>query len=187
MVKKTNPPSEPDFNQGHSSKEEPLWISEDMLDDQPEDTRERGHLLRGELWRLFSPMFLHGSIDHLISNCFALYTLGIACEHMLSFMQAGIVYFFSGLCGSLLSVLFQPGPSVGASGAIFGLMALVVVFLYKYQKSFFIRDRRIGTVIGAWGYIQLYLDSSLPMLTTLPTLGALLEVVLGCYFSSHIC
>jgi rhomboid protease GluP len=62
--------------------------------------------------------------------------MGIACEHALRFKQFGIVYFFSGFCGSLLSVMVQPGPSVGASGAIFGLMAFIVVFLYKYQKSF---------------------------------------------------
>lgn len=112
---------------------------------------EREHLLQGEIWRLFSPMFLHGSVDHLIGNCIALYILGIACEHALSFWQTAIVYGFSGLCGSLLSVAMQPGPSVGASGAIFGLMALIVVFLYKYQNSFFIRDRRIGFVIAVWG------------------------------------
>ena len=42
---------------------------------------ERDHLLHGEVWRLFSPMFLHGSFDHLVGNCFALYVLGIASEH----------------------------------------------------------------------------------------------------------
>ncbi len=112
---------------------------------------ERTHLLQGEVWRLLSPVFLHGSLDHLIGNCLALYILGIACEHALGFMQMGIVYLFSGFCGSLLSAIAQPGPSVGASGAIFGLMGILVVFLYKYQHLFFIRDRRIGFVIAVWG------------------------------------
>lgn len=112
---------------------------------------ERGHLLHGEIWRLFSAMFLHGSLEHLLGNCLALYVLGVACEQALSFAQAGLVYLCAGLCASLLSVLMQPGPSVGASGAIFGLMAAIVVFLYRYQHCFFIRDRRIGGVIAAWG------------------------------------
>lgn len=117
---------------------------------------EREHLLHGEVWRLFSPLFLHGSIDHLVGNCFALYVLGIASEHALGFIQFGVIYFFSGFCGSLLSVMVQPGPSVGASGAIFGLMALLVLFLYRYQKSFSIRDRRIGFVVAAWGLYTIF-------------------------------
>ncbi|WP_103666540.1 rhomboid family intramembrane serine protease [Pseudanabaena sp. BC1403] len=132
---------------------------------------ERSHLFRGELWRLFSPMFLHGSLDHLIGNCFALYVLGIACEHALRFRQFGIVYFFSGFCGSLLSVMVQPGPSVGASGAIFGLMAFIVVFLYKYQKSFFIRDRRIGFVIAAWGLFTIVFGFLTPYIDNFAHIG----------------
>jgi rhomboid protease GluP len=132
---------------------------------------ERSHLFRGELWRLFSPMFLHGSLDHLIGNCFALYVLGIACEHALRFRQFGIVYFFSGFCGSLLSVMVQPGPSVGASGAIFGLMAFIVVFLYKYQKSFFIRDRRIGFVIAAWGLLTIVFGFLSPYIDNFAHIG----------------
>lgn len=112
---------------------------------------ERERLLSGEIWRLVTPMVLHGSIDHLIGNCLALYVLGMACEHVLSLPQVGVIYLVSGICGSLLSVLAQPGPSVGASGAIFGLMAATVVFLYRYQKAFYVRDHRIGFVIAAWG------------------------------------
>ncbi|MCX5933204.1 MAG: rhomboid family intramembrane serine protease [Pseudanabaena sp. LacPavin_0818_WC45_MAG_42_6] len=132
---------------------------------------ERSHLFRCELWRLFSPMFLHGSLDHLIGNCFALYVMGIACEHALRFKQFGIVYFFSGFCGSLLSVMVQPGPSVGASGAIFGLMAFIVVFLYKYQKSFFIRDRRIGFVIAAWGLLTIVFGFLSPYIDNFAHIG----------------
>jgi rhomboid protease GluP len=190
-------PPKKDRNQEGDPEEEPLSITDEMLEDLPSNSKidfergmsylppltlalitanivvfmwqiaagaltsqeaiiaagalERGHLLRGEVWRLFSPIFLHGNLDHLIGNCFALYVLGIACEHALGLKQTGMAYFFSGLCGSLFSVISQPGPSVGASGAIFGLMSLIVVFLYKYQKSFFIRDRRIGFVIATWG------------------------------------
>ncbi|MBM0745607.1 rhomboid family intramembrane serine protease (plasmid) [Phormidium sp. CLA17] len=132
---------------------------------------EREHLLRGEVWRLFSPMFLHGSLDHLFGNCFALYILGITCEHALGFIQSGIVYFLSGFCGSLLSIMVQPGPSVGASGAIFGLMALVVVLFYRYQKSFFIRDRRIGFVIAAWGLYTIFIGFLTPFIDNFAHIG----------------
>jgi rhomboid protease GluP len=228
VIKKADSTPNSDFNQESSSEEEPLWISEDMLADQPEDTRidfergmsyfppltlmlitanvavfvwqmtsdaleskeaiiasgalERGHLLQGEVWRLFSPMFLHGSADHLIGNCFALYILGIASEHALNFRQAGIAYFFSGLCGSLLSVIVQPGPSVGASGAIFGLMALVVVFLYKYRKSLFVRDRRIGTVIATWGLYTIVVGFLTPYVDNFAHIGGAIGGGIGMLF-----
>ena len=65
----------------------------------------------------------------------------------------------------------QPGPSVGASGAIFGLMAFIVVFLYKYQKSFFIRDRRIGFVIAAWGLLTIVFGFLSPYIDNFAHIG----------------
>jgi rhomboid protease GluP len=111
----------------------------------------RPELLQGEIWRLVSPMFLHGSFDHLIGNCLALYVLGLACEHAFGLPKTAIIYGLSGIVASILSVIMQPGPSVGASGAIFGLMGAIVVFFYKYQHEFMMRDRRTGNVIAAWG------------------------------------
>lgn len=217
MTKQTNPTPESNFDRQRLAKEEPMWISEDMLSDQPEDTRidfeqgmsyfppltlmlitanivvfiwqittgalesqeaiiasgalERGHLLQGELWRLVSPMFLHGSLSHLIGNCSALYILGIACEHVLSFRQAGMVYLFSGICGSLLSVIAQPEPSIGASGAIFGLMAFTVVFLYKHRQLLFVRDRRIGTVVAVWGLYTIAIGFLTPYVDNFAHIG----------------
>lgn len=112
---------------------------------------ERAHLLQGEVWRLLSATFLHGSFDHLLGNCLVLYILGIACEHALGSRQVLVVYLISALSGSLLSVALQSGPSVGASGAIFGLMGSAIVFLYRYQKFFVIRDQRLGFVLIMWG------------------------------------
>ena len=44
----------------------------------------------------------------------------------------------------------NPGPSVGASGAIFGVTGSIIVFLYKHQDHFYVRDKRIGWVLGFW-------------------------------------
>lgn len=132
---------------------------------------ERTRILQGEIWRLVSPMFLHGSVDHLVGNCMALYVLGMACEHALGLRKAGIVYLLAGLSGSLLSVFISPGPSVGASGAIFGLMGSVVMFLYRYQKAFFVRDRRIGFVIAAWGLYTIALGFLTPFVDNFAHIG----------------
>jgi len=115
----------------------------------------RANVLRGEAWRLLSAMFLHGGGDHLVGNCIVLYIVGMACEHALGLKRAAVVYFVSGLCGSILSVAMSPGPSVGASGAIFGLIGSVIVFLYKHQNAFYLRDKRIGFVLLIWAIYQI--------------------------------
>ena len=78
----------------------------------------RERVAAGEYWRLFSSMFLHGGVDHILGNCIVLYIVGMACEHALGFAQTAAVYFASAIGGSALSVALRPGPSVGASGAI---------------------------------------------------------------------
>jgi len=110
----------------------------------------RDNVLQGEAWRLFTPMFLHGSPDHLIGNMIALYILGMALEHAVGFSQMLLLYFVSGLTGSLASMALSPGPSVGASGAIFGVMAGVTIFLYTHQQRFHVRDKRISFVLIVW-------------------------------------
>ena len=127
----------------------------------------RPGLLNGEIWRLVTPMFLHGSADHLIGNCVALYVLGMACEHAVGGTKMIGVYFLSGITGALTSVALSPGPSVGASGAIFGLMAAVTAFLHHNDQLFRIRDKRIFGVLLAWaaytivtGFATPYVDNA---------------------------
>ena len=115
----------------------------------------RDRVLAGEWWRLVSATFLHAGWDHLLGNCLVLYVVGMACEHAFGFVRTAAVYFTSGLTGSLLSGALSPGPSVGASGAIFGLVAAVVVVLYRHQKRFYLRDKRIGFVLLVWAAYQI--------------------------------
>src|SRR5439155_11436932 len=86
--------------------------------------RARG---RGEYWRLMSATLLHGSLDHLVGNAIALFILGMVCEHAFGRGQLVVLYVASGLTGSLASLMTSPGPSVGASGAIFGLQSAAIV------------------------------------------------------------
>lgn len=110
----------------------------------------RALVLNGEIWRLVTPMFLHGGPDHLIGNMIALYVLGMACEHAVGSARMLGVYLLSGIAAALLSMALNPGPSVGASGAIFGLMGAVIVVLHRHQHRFYLRDKRIGGVLVAW-------------------------------------
>jgi rhomboid protease GluP len=83
---------------------------------------------------LISGIFMHGSMFHLIFNCYALYILGSQIESFLGKFKYAIIYFLGGLLGSLFSIIFNGNvASVGASGAIFGLMGALVYFGYHYR------------------------------------------------------
>ncbi|KAH1145419.1 hypothetical protein AAZX31_15G036600 [Glycine max] len=78
---------------------------------------------RHQVWRLFSCIWLHGGVVHLLANMLSLVFIGIRLEQEFGFVRIGFLYVISGFGGSLLSALFiQEGISVGASGALFGLL-----------------------------------------------------------------
>jgi membrane associated rhomboid family serine protease len=83
----------------------------------------------GEWWRLITAGFLHGSILHLIFNVYILWVIGSQLESIVRNIKFIIIYFVSLLGGSLASYLFSPfgSNSIGASGAIFGLMGAMLV------------------------------------------------------------
>lgn len=86
-------------------------------------------IVDGEWYRLITPMFLHANLMHLLFNSAALLSFGIETEMIFGKVRFLIIYFISGLCGSIGSFLWSPGVSVGASGAIFGLLGANLYFL----------------------------------------------------------
>ena len=88
----------------------------------------------GEYYRLLTGIFLHGSIWHLGFNCYALYSVGSQIENYLGRFKYIIIYLFAGIIGSLFSMSFSgTAASIGASGAIFGLMGALLYFGYYYR------------------------------------------------------
>lgn len=89
----------------------------------------------GEYYRLITSMFLHGNILHLAFNMYALYILGSQLEGVLGKVKYFIIYMVAGLSGSILSMMFNGASagSLGASGAIFGLMGALVYFGWHYR------------------------------------------------------
>lgn len=88
----------------------------------------------GEYYRLFTGIFLHGSILHLLFNCYALYIIGSQIENFLGRFKFLFIYLVSGISGALFSIIFGGNTaSIGASGAIFGLMGSLVYFGYHYR------------------------------------------------------
>jgi len=88
-----------------------------------------------EYYRLISSGFLHADIFHIAFNMYALYVLGSQLESYLGKCKYTIIYFFSLILGSLMSITFSgtSSYSIGASGAIFGIMGSLVAFGYYYR------------------------------------------------------
>ena len=88
----------------------------------------------GQYYRLLTGVILHGSIMHLLLNCYCLYVLGSQIESFLGKVKYFVIYLFSGIIGSLFSIIFGGSvASIGASGAIFGLMGALLYFGYFYR------------------------------------------------------
>lgn len=87
----------------------------------------------GEIYRLITSAFLHAGILHLGFNMYSLFIIGNQVETYLGKFKYLLVYLISALSGSLMSCLFTDGLSVGASGAIFGLLGSLLYFGYHYR------------------------------------------------------
>lgn len=93
----------------------------------------RYFIVHGEYYRLITGIFLHNGIIHLMCNMYSLYVIGPQLESFLGKVKYLIVYLLSGLAGSVLSIFFSNSFSVGASGAIFGLLGSLLYFGYHYR------------------------------------------------------
>ncbi|MCJ7649719.1 MAG: rhomboid family intramembrane serine protease [Candidatus Lokiarchaeota archaeon] len=93
-----------------------------------------------EIWRLLTSMFMHGDLSHLISNMFGLLLFGTYVEQSISKVKYLFIYIISGLIGNLFTLILYPSYiiSYGASGALFGIIGVVVVIIYFEGDRFFL-------------------------------------------------
>lgn len=93
-------------------------------------------IAEGQVWRLITPVFLHGGILHIGFNMYALFILGPGLERYFGHGRFFMLYFLSGYAGNVLSFMFSQAPSLGSSTAIFGLLAAQGVFVYRNREVF---------------------------------------------------
>ena len=92
--------------------------------------------LSGDWWRLFTYMFLHGSLLHIGFNMWCLWDLGKLCESLYGRWTFLFIYLITGVAGGVASIGWNPGVwSVGASGAIFGLAGALIASFYLGEFS----------------------------------------------------
>lgn len=95
------------------------------------------YVQNGEIYRLLTSMFLHADIMHIAFNMYALYLLGPIVERYYGKIRFILIYFISGILGSLFSCVFMSSSTfaIGASGAIFGLLGSIAYFTYYYRAT----------------------------------------------------
>ncbi len=93
-------------------------------------------IARGQLWRLITPVLLHGSIIHIGFNMYALYLFGPRLENNFGHWRFLALYLISGFAGNVFSMMFTEAPSLGSSTAIFGLLGAHGIFVYQNREFF---------------------------------------------------
>jgi rhomboid protease GluP len=128
------------------------------------------YIREGEVWRLLTPVFLHGSFLHIAFNMYGLFIFGPRLELRFGRVRFALLYFLSAFAGNVLSFLLTPNPSLGASTAIFGLLAAEGMYLIQNRELVGDRGRAqimniivvagynlligfVGTGIDNWGHI----------------------------------
>ncbi len=131
----------------------------------------RSYVQMGEVYRLITSAFLHENIFHLLMNMYALYIIGTQVETYLGKTKYLIVYLFSAITGSLLSCAMGVHWSLGASGAIFGLMGTLLYFGYHYRLYL---DSALKTQIVPLIILNLMLGFLIPNIDNAAHIGGLI-------------
>ena len=141
----------------------------------------------GQIWRLITPVFLHDSILpygllHIGFNMYALFLYGRGIEGRFGHWRFTLLYFLAGYAGNVFSFLFTPSPSLGASTAIFGLLAAEGMFVLQNRQLFGNRaGRALMNVVYIAG-INLLIGFSTSGVDNFGHLGGLLGGVLFTWF-----
>jgi rhomboid protease GluP len=132
-------------------------------------------IAEGQVWRLFSAMFLHIGLMHLAFNSYALFIQGVEVERLYGRPLFLVIYLLAGLWGSLFSFALGTGISAGASGAIFGLFGALIAYFVRHHEVFGAMGRQqLLSLLGVVG-LNLFLGFTNPGIDNLAHLGGLLS------------
>jgi rhomboid protease GluP len=137
-------------------------------------------LYYGAFWQLFTSMFVHASIFHLVGNMLFLLIFGLRGEEMFSLPEYLGIYILGGLAGNLLYLGLGPLgiPAVGASGAIFSMFAACVMY---DRRS--IRQSIVGGIAFAFFLFFMNIGENTNLLAHFG--GLVVGLVLGYIIASH--
>lgn len=141
--------------------------------------------VKHEYWRLLTAMFLHGdgtprgTLIHLLFNVMALYNIGRIYELLFGSKRFTLIYFVTGIAASITSWLHIQGSSVGASGAIFGVLGALVSSIQRSPR--FRNDRNARSILRQcvfWIIINVVIGFTIPQIDLAAHLGGLVAGLL---------
>jgi len=99
--------------------------------------KDNSLILQGQYWRFITPIFLHANALHIGLNMFNLVVLGVFLERLYGHLRFLLIYLLTGIISIIASFYFSPQEiSVGASGAIFGLVGAYSIFVLVHRRAF---------------------------------------------------
>lgn len=128
---------------------------------------------QGELYRLLSPTLVHHDLIHLAFNMYALYLIGPIVEGIWGSATFGAFYLLTAAAASTASFVLTPGDSVGASGAIFGLVGVLLAGTRVHNPILDRRARSIVPQLGSIVTINVVLGFLIPGIDNAAHLGGL--------------
>jgi len=143
-------------------------------------------ILQGQVWRLFTPIFLHGSIFHIAFNMYALFYLGRTLERYYRHWRFLVLFFLGGFAGNVISFMFSAHPSLGASTAIFGLLGAEGVLLYQNREIFGNMARQALSQVIMIAVINMIIGLSTPTIDIWGHIGGLIGGTLFAWFGGPI-
>ena len=141
-------------------------------------------IVRGQYWRLLTPIFLHIGIVHLLFNEYALAIFGREVENLFGTVRFAAIYLLTGMFGSLASLTFTIAVSAGASGAIFGIIGAMMAFLLRNREMLGERGRQHFRTLLIMIGLNLFLGVTVPGIDNFGHMGGLFSgIILGAILS----
>lgn len=130
---------------------------------------------QGQVYRMFTAMFLHSGTEHLLSNMIMLFAAGDLLEKRIGHFKFAAIYLLSGLAGSVISFLFEKVSglrytSVGASGAVYGIMGAIICLALRKVDGFNIPKQRILLAV----FFSIYSSFAIPNIDYAAHIGGML-------------
>ena len=142
------------------------------------------YIRAGQFWRLLTPLFLHGSLLHIGFNMYALFSFGRGMESRFGGLRFLALYFLGGFAGNVFSFVLTPEPSLGASTAVFGLLAAESVFLFQNRALLHGQARRAISNLVYMAGINLLIGFSISGVDNWGHVGGMLGGLLFAWFGA---
>lgn len=142
---------------------------------------------QGQWYRLFTAMFLHGGVEHILSNMVMLYAAGDLLEQRIGHVRFAFIYLLTGIAGNIVSYLYETVSgarytAVGASGAVYGVMGVIICLALRKVRGFEIPKQRILLAL----VFSIYSSFAMPNIDYAAHIGGMVSGLLSGLFINAV-